>query len=676
MDIIGYDIEVFPNFFSLAYIPVDKPDDKHFLYIYYDVLNDKNHHNDLLEVMKFINQKNILLGYNSLEYDDVVLKFILMNYRKFTTVKNITAKIYDFSKRIITSKKEESVDRYVQMVKRYNAPFQSMDMQKMLHLGYTRLKQVMINIKWYNVLDFEMPPMTEEEKDLYDIPHQYLDTLKPWDRYVIDKHIDDIKRYNTNDVEGLNHLFHHELEEVSSRFDISAEYGVNALSWSRSTAGAEIMAIEYEKASGIPKSVFRQWRTNRKSFKLGDIISDRISFRTNEMKKALIYFKDYVWSENAPKLAKTIMFDGASYNIGAGGLHSNDRPYIFRSIPGTVLYRDADVSSYYPNNILNNNVYPAHLGELFLTIFSRTVQERMIAKKAGLPKAAILKIVINAVFGKLNEATDFLHDIAAFFATTINGQLMLLMLIEDLYLNALHTISANTDGIVVKLPFEALDEYDVICKEWEQKTELELEYTDYEIYARLNVNNYLALKPDGKVKRKGQLNRNAPWEDMSKGYNMPIIPHAVEQALMYGVPIEKTITNHNDIYDFMASQKMGQGYVAELHTFHHGKTQIEPVPANFRYVISKSGGVLYKRKDIHFGGDNKLTNLRKGQRVKIVNFVDVNKPISEYNIHYGYYISEAQKLLDIMRYSLNIRKKKNKAYTNYAIGGLFQDMDF
>lgn len=59
----------------------------------------------------------------------------------------------------------------------------------------------------------------------------------------------------------------------------------------------------------------------------------------------------------------------------------------------------------------------------------------------------------------------FLYDRFAQLQVTINGQLMTMTLVEELELNGIHVISANTDGIVIKLPKDKLEVFNDITKD-------------------------------------------------------------------------------------------------------------------------------------------------------------------------------------------------------------------
>jgi DNA polymerase elongation subunit (family B) len=74
--------------------------------------------------------------------------------------------------------------------------------------------------------------------------------------------------------------------------------------------------------------------------------------------------------------------------------------------------------------------------------------ERLEAKKAGdKGKAEALKIIINSFYGNFNYPYFYAYDPKSAYTVTINGQLYLLMLVEQLEFNGYAVISANTDGV-------------------------------------------------------------------------------------------------------------------------------------------------------------------------------------------------------------------------------------
>ena len=128
-------------------------------------------------------------------------------------------------------------------------------------------------------------------------------------------------------------------------------------------------------------------------------------------------------------------------------------------------------------------------------------------KKAQLP----YKKMLNALSGAMKDETNAAYDPRNNNCMCINGQLMLLDLIEHLeVVPGFELIQSNTDGLIIWIPDtdEAFEMVDDICWEWEQRCStdqcsilLELDNIS-EIYQK-DVNNYLWVGIDGGVERIG-----------------------------------------------------------------------------------------------------------------------------------------------------------------------------
>lgn len=256
------------------------------------------------------------------------------------------------------------------------------------------------------------------------------------------------------------------------------------------------------------------------------------------------------------------------YTIGMGGLHSNEKVICHNADADTVIL-DRDVASYYPAIILELGLYPSHLGEAFLQVFKSIVKDRLDAKKAkDKIKAEMLKIVVNGTFGMTSSKWSFMYAPDITMTVTITGQLCLLMLIEALELQGFKVCSANTDGIVFKCPKDRRHISDEIFKAWEMATGFVTEETEYKaIYSR-DVNNYIAIKTDGKTKCKGAyLN---PWALQNPGDAYDRLkknPHGVisiEAAISFlttGKPLHETVNECQDIKKFVAIRTVRGGAV-------------------------------------------------------------------------------------------------------------------
>lgn len=263
---------------------------------------------------------------------------------------------------------------------------------------------------------------------------------------------------------------------------------------------------------------------------------------------------------------EVIEFNGAKYQMGMGGLHSCESAQAVVS-DGSFRLVDRDVASYYPQIILNCGIYPEHLGPAFLTIYRTLVNRRLEAKRAkNRVMADSLKITVNGTFGKLGSKWSILYSPNLLFQVTITGQLALLMLIEQLAEVGVNTISANTDGVVLKIPSHACFAAEGAIAKWEAQTGFETESTEYSaIYSR-DVNNYIAIKPSGKTKNKGAFGN--PWAEtepsifrLHKNPVTTVCIEAAQQFLIDGTPLAQSIRNCRQVEKFIAVRRVTGGAV-------------------------------------------------------------------------------------------------------------------
>ena len=221
----------------------------------------------------------------------------------------------------------------------------------------------------------------------------------------------------------------------------------------------------------------------------------------------------------------------------------------------------------------------------------------------------------------------------------INGQLLLLMLAEKLTQIQCRIVQANTDGLFVVVKKDKLQEYQQICKDWEQLTKLTLEEDRFEAMYQYAINDYIAIKEgysqskDPKlIKTKGIFITEVK---LGKGLTPKIIPEAIIKYFADGIPIKYTIYNCKDIKKFLMSEKTGK----QWHVEYLGKEQ----QRTNRFYASTDGGYLWKWKDNE--GIKAYQNMLTSSGVTILNKFD-NKPIEERKINYRYYLKEALKIIE------------------------------
>jgi hypothetical protein len=260
---------------------------------------------------------------------------------------------------------------------------------------------------------------------------------------------------------------------------------------------------------------------------------------------------------------KQIAFGSSVYRMGLGGLHSSEESVCYETNDEFVLI-DRDVTSYYPNIIMQNKLVPKHLGDDFLKVYERIYQRRIAAKKKGDKTVAeSLKITLNGSYGKLGSPYSVLYSPNLMIQTTLTGQLAMLMLVERLEGVGVQVVSANTDGIVSKVRRSDRGAFVDCVWEWEEVTGLTTEETQYRgLYSR-DVNTYVAVKPNGTFKTKGAVGPCGPGlpgaSGLKKNPNCEISSEAAVLFLAKRVPIEQTVAGCHDIRKFLTVRRVTGG---------------------------------------------------------------------------------------------------------------------
>lgn len=233
---------------------------------------------------------------------------------------------------------------------------------------------------------------------------------------------------------------------------------------------------------------------------------------------------------------------------------------------GEGIFLMADVTAYYPSLQLQYKFGYRNMGspENFEKIHGENLRLKKIDKKARLP----YKIADNAISGQLKDKNSSLYDPRENNAITVNGQLLLLDLVEKLepYCTL---IQSNTDGILVKL--RTMDDYDVIDDivwEWEQRTGMRMGFDLYRKVFQKDVNNYLIVAEDGSTKTKGTYTKSLGSLD----FDLPIINKALVDFMTNGISVERTIRECNELKMFQKIVKLTGKYKC---VWHNGKSYTE-----------------------------------------------------------------------------------------------------
>lgn len=197
--------------------------------------------------------------------------------------------------------------------------------------------------------------------------------------------------------------------------------------------------------------------------------------------------------------------------------------------------------------------------------YATMLETRMQAKKEGNKELnTALKLVCNTTYGAMGNAYNDLYDPKMMRSVCISGQLYLLELAEHLYKDIpdLQVVDLNTDGIMIEFDDSQCDTIKGILDEWQARTGFELEEDEISKIARKDTNNYVLVKSDGKVKKKGgYLVRGIAEAGQFKVNNTAVIvADAITEYLVNGTPVEDTINACDDILKFQFIAKGGSQY--------------------------------------------------------------------------------------------------------------------
>lgn len=603
-----YDIEIFPNCFSLT---IKNTETKEFQF--FELSNRKNNLVDLVPL--FLDKRYIFCGYNNIHYDNPIVNFII-EYKetlKKSTRLDIEYNLFQLSQTIIKG----DLEKWKRW--KYANNFETLDLLTMLFSQKLRvgLKEMQVTMKYSNVKEYDgdfEAPIPEE-----DIPKMI--------------------QYNINDVNSTEELLYRCENDIKLRLNIEEEYGIKALNKDGVNLGMEILKTKYLEKTHKTWNDIKDLRSPCDKIALNEIILPFIKFDNPILKDLLNEMKQQVVSPDRKGYNKHFLMDNLEYSVGVGGIHSVNKPSIFIAKEDEVI-SDVDVASLYPSLIIEYSFYPPHLGKEFLEVYKGIKDERIEAKHNGNKlKNLTLKLSINGLSGNLQSEFSWCYSPKTVMRIRINGQLLLLMLAEKLISIGCQIIQANTDGLFVLRKKKDEQKFKDVCKWWENLTRLELEEDRFERFYQFAINDYLGViegykdsKNPKLLKKKGLFIDSVT---LGKGMQPMIIPKAINANLADNIPVEETIRNCKDINEFITYQKVDKKFAVQY--MNKFITHIN------RYYVSTNGGYLYKC-EVEGNKIVKFANMLTASGVTLCNDITAIKEFPK-NINYKYYIKEANKIL-------------------------------
>ena len=612
-----YDIEVFPNCFHC--LVSDSESHKKYKF---EISNRKNQLEELIDFFYFKRVEHIMCGYNNHHYDDIVINYMIFfrnTMKRFDYLK-ICNSLYYLSKAIIESEKTENIDKIKQY--KYANYFYSFDLMTMLYSAAKQksLKEVEILLGMDNVQEFEAG----------------------FDQRLLDSEIDDMIKYNENDVDATELLLNTVKDEVDLRLEVEKEWGFDALSMSNIRIGEEIL-LRKSNLKGVALEEAKSKIRRVAKIENKDIILPFIQYSNPKLKEVLLDVKNATCypcksDKKQKNYEKKFVLSNTCYSIGEGGIHTINEPRIFKPTADQYIGH-SDVTSMYPSLAIIYKWLPVHLGKDFWNVYESLYKERVIAKRNHDElKAKAFKFALNSPIGKMQNESSWAYDPLNAYKIRMNGQLILLMLVDRLLSINCKIVQVNTDGVVYiadKANRELINQF---VHEVENITKLHFDSDDYESFYQYDVNNYFGIRKGysqsgdpSLIEKKGKFITEI---GLNNSMTPVVISKAVINYFLTKEPIDKFVKEDKNIRDFLMSQSVNREFKVE-----YGN---KPVQRINRYYASNSGYYLMRVKDKMY--ETKKESILSDVGVILLNHID-NTTIEERKINYQYYIGKAKTIV-------------------------------
>lgn len=606
-----YDIETYPNVFTLAVEHADAP-----LRWSFEISEWRNDSKEIVAFLQYLKDTNArMVGFNSLGFDYPVLHTLIrMGHSDANT-------LYLKAMAIINAQDDDG-GKWMHQVNPSDRFVEQIDLFKIHHFDNkaraTSLKVLEFNMRSDSIEDLPFPVGTA----------------------LGQSQIEKLKQYNAHDVSQTKAFYYKTLDMIRFREELTVKYSRDFMNHNDTKIGKDYFTMKLEE-SGVTCYDFgpsgrTPRQTPRPSIALRDAILPWIQFQSPEFTRVLNWLKDQTITETKGVFNDlTASLNGFTFVFGLGGIHGSVESQVVESDDDHVIV-DLDVSSYYPNLAIANGFYPQHLGDSFVTIYKHLFEQRKTYSKKS-AENAMLKLALNGVYGDSNNHFSIFYDPLFTMSITLNGQLLLCLLTEGLmHIEGLRLIQVNTDGLTVRVPRENKWLVDLARAAWQLRTGLNLEEAVYKTMMIRDVNNYIAQYEDGSVKRKGAYEYEMDWHQNAGGL---VIAKVAEKVLLENAPIRQTLEQWPDIMDFMLRTKVPRSSYLAIEK--DGVTsQLQNIT---RYYIAEGGGRLFKWMPplAKNPGQWRKIGVESGWGVQPCNDI---KNAGKLPVDFDYYVREVEKL--------------------------------
>ena len=531
-----YDIETYPNYLLFVFKLQDGTIQK-FEFKGESTRVKLGKMNDLIK-------SHILLGWNNHQFDNIILAGILKAQaaKTYLTVNQVFT---DYCKKIIEGEYKDLSQYDLQEkygIKTICKNLKSIDLAATIGKDAGENQTTKSKAKKESVGKFfKFIPISLKLAALR-IHCQKFQALPYVGQNLTQEQINEVITYCNNDVDNLEFIFKSYEEMIRVRQFLANRNGINFLSIASKDDAK--LSEEFFKNVYAKRIQKQAWNLKRETKIPSQIaLKDALFFEhleSDQVNKYLQYIREQILSKDNGFKPESKEFEvgNIKFNSGVGGLHSKDTAGCFETDQDYIQYQ-CDATSFYPTIIVNHQICPSHCDKALIEIFKETRDERIKQKKLYketkqeefLIASNSLKTVILAFFGKSGNEYSFFYDPLNMYKVTLNGQIMMLVLIERLHEAGIETISVNTDGIFCRMKKTEISKFNEIKEAWEKEFKITLETDVCNRYIRRDVNNY-AFWVNGKLEKAVGIFATKP--DIKKNYNAKIRGKAIIDYLEKG----------------------------------------------------------------------------------------------------------------------------------------------
>ncbi len=248
--------------------------------------------------------------------------------------------------------------------------------------------------------------------------------------------------------------------------------------------------------------------------------------------------------------------------FGWGGLHGAVNKLVLESSDELII-ENVDVASYYPSLAIEYGYISRQIE--YPERYRQTRDLRFEFKKNDeIDKSNDLKLILNTTYGATLAPFNPLYDPLQARSICITGQLMLAELAYK-YLEQVpdvEVIQLNTDGMVITYHPEYKEKVKEVKDWWQKKNRLNLEEDLIKKIVQKDVNNYLVVLENGKIKTKGAYFKDGinTIGAFSINNNMSIVVKCLIDYFTKGITPRETIDQCNEILKYPIITKISYKY--------------------------------------------------------------------------------------------------------------------